>query len=59
MSVNCATVEPELLRWACARAGCDIGALPHCIPRLQEWEHGELQRTVKQIKEFAKATTAR
>ena len=49
-------VQPEMLRWACERAGFDIGALTHRIPQLPAWERGEKQPTLKQIEGFAKAT---
>ncbi len=49
-------VRPELLRWACERAGFDIGELAHRIPQLPAWERGEKQPTFKQLAAFAKAT---
>jgi Zn-dependent peptidase ImmA (M78 family) len=45
-----------MLRWACERAGFDIGALSHRIPQLAAWERGEKQPTLKQLEGFAKAT---
>jgi Zn-dependent peptidase ImmA (M78 family) len=45
-----------MLRWACERAGFDIGALTHRIPQLTAWERGEKQPTLKQLEGFAKAT---
>jgi len=53
MRVN---VKPELLRWACERAGFDIGALTKRIPQLPAWELGEKQPTFRQLENFAKAT---
>lgn len=49
-------VRAEMLRWACERAGFDIGALSHRIPQLAAWERGEKQPTLKQLEGFAKAT---
>ncbi|MFH1419664.1 MAG: ImmA/IrrE family metallo-endopeptidase [Planctomycetota bacterium] len=49
-------VRAELLRWACERAGFEIGALTHRIPQLPAWESGEKQPTLKQLEGFAKAT---
>jgi len=49
-------VQPEMLRWACERAGFDIDALTHRIPQLPAWERGEKQPTFKQLEAFAKAT---
>ena len=54
--MNRLTVRPEMLRWACERAGFDIGALTHRIPQLPAWERGEKQPTLKQLEGFAKAT---
>lgn len=49
-------IKPEIIRWACERAGFDIGELAHRIPQLPEWESGEKQPTLKQLEGFAKAT---
>ena len=54
--MNRVTVRPELLRWACERAGFDITELAHRIPQLPTWERGEKQPTLKQLEGFAKAT---
>lgn len=48
-------VKPELLRWACKRAGFDVGMLTHRFPQLAAWESGEPLPTLKQIERFAKA----
>lgn len=50
------TVRPAMLRWACERAGFDIGSLSHRIPQLPAWERGEKQPTFKQLEAFARAT---
>ncbi len=49
-------VKPEMLRWACERAGFDAADLAHRIPQLQAWDRGEKQPTLKQLEGFAKAT---
>ena len=49
-------VRPEMLRWACERAGFEIGELTHRIPQLPAWERGDKQPTLKQLEGFAKAT---
>lgn len=49
-------VRAEMLRWACERAGFDIGALTHRIPQLAAWERGDKLPTLKQLEGFAKAT---
>jgi len=54
----CADIKPELLRWACKRAGFSIEALAERIPKLPAWERGEAKPTLKQIEEFAKKVYA-
>ncbi len=49
-------VQPELLRWACERAGYDVHALAPRFPQLPAWERGEAQPTFKQLEAFARAT---
>jgi Zn-dependent peptidase ImmA (M78 family) len=49
-------VRPEMLRWACERAGFDPSELAHRIPQLPAWEREERQPTLKQLESFAKAT---
>jgi hypothetical protein len=49
-------VKPEMLRWACERAGFEPGALAERIPRLASWLRGEAQPTLKQLESFALAT---
>ena len=41
-------VQPTLLRWARERAGYDADALTGRFPRLEEWEQGDVQPTLKQ-----------
>ncbi len=49
-------VRPEMIRWACERAGYEPRDLAHRIPQLPAWERGEKQPTLKQLEGFAKAT---
>jgi Zn-dependent peptidase ImmA (M78 family) len=51
-------VNPSLLRWARERAGMDLGVLLRRFPRLEGWETGDKQPTLKQLESFAKATHA-
>jgi Zn-dependent peptidase ImmA (M78 family) len=52
------TVKPELLRWACERAGFDTEEVAQRIPQFPAWERGEARPTLKQIENFAKAMHA-
>ena len=54
--MNRVPIQPELLRWARERAGYDVDALTGRFPRLEEWERGDVQPTLKQVEAFAKAT---
>jgi Zn-dependent peptidase ImmA (M78 family)/transcriptional regulator with XRE-family HTH domain len=47
-------VKPELLRWACERAGFASEELADRIPQLPAWEGGEVKPTLKQIERFAR-----
>jgi Zn-dependent peptidase ImmA (M78 family) len=49
-------VKPEMFRWACERAGFEPGALAERFPRLDAWQRGEAQPTLKQLASFAQAT---
>ena len=49
-------IRPELLRWACERAGYDVDDLASRLPGLPVWERGQKQPTVRQLEAFAKAT---
>jgi Zn-dependent peptidase ImmA (M78 family) len=48
-------VRPELLRWACERAGDSGVALRENHPLLDEWVRGDTKPTLKQLERFAKA----
>jgi Zn-dependent peptidase ImmA (M78 family) len=52
-----APVKPELLRWARERAGRRVKELGARFKKLAEWERGEAQPTLKQLEDFAKATS--
>jgi Zn-dependent peptidase ImmA (M78 family) len=49
-------VKPELLRWACERAGKPESALAEKFSGFTDWLAGEKAPTFKQLEEFAKAT---
>ena len=51
------TVRPELLHWACERAGFDLETLGHRFPKLADWARGKGSPTLKQLEGFAKATS--
>lgn len=51
-------VKPQLLRWARERAGMPMAALAKRFPKLDAWEEGRLQPTLKQLEDFARATHA-
>ncbi len=51
-------VKAELLRWARDRAGVTVDDLLSKFPKLEQWESGEIQPTLKQIESYAKATHA-
>jgi Zn-dependent peptidase ImmA (M78 family) len=54
--MNRVTIKPDLLRWACERAGFGVDALTRRFPKLRNWEHGDVSPTLKQLESFAKAT---
>ena len=56
--MNRVPVQPKLLLWARERAGYSADALTRRFPKLDEWERGEVQPTLKQLEAFAKATHA-
>jgi Zn-dependent peptidase ImmA (M78 family) len=51
-------VKAELLRWARDRAGFTVDDLLSKFPKLEQWETGEIQPTLKQIESFARAVYA-
>ena len=46
-------VRPEMLRWACERAGIDSIALTERVPQLPAWMRGERKPTLRQLERFA------
>ena len=49
-------VPPEMLRWACERAGYDVDHLAERMPQLPAWIRRERQPTMKQLEKLAKVT---
>jgi len=49
-------VQPALLRWAAERSGREEDDLRAKFPKLELWEQGEAQPTLKQLEQFARAT---
>lgn len=49
-------VRPELIQWACDRAGYGAAALSKRFPKLEAWQRGEAEPTLKQLETFALAT---
>ena len=47
--------KPSLIAWARERAGLESADLAHRFPKLEAWEAGETQPTLKQVKAFARA----
>lgn len=54
--MTCVTVKPELLEWACQRAGVAPDALAERFPRLSAWLSREARPTLRQLEAFARAT---
>jgi Zn-dependent peptidase ImmA (M78 family) len=46
-------VNPDLLRWACERAGLNTQIVARRMPQLPGWEQGKTKPTLKQIERFA------
>jgi Zn-dependent peptidase ImmA (M78 family) len=51
-------VNPDLLRWACERAGLNTQIVARRMPQLTDWEDGKIKPTLKQIERFAKIVHA-
>lgn len=49
-------VKPAMLQWARARGGYSLDAMAGRFPKLEDWERGDRQPTLKQLEAFAKAT---
>jgi Zn-dependent peptidase ImmA (M78 family)/transcriptional regulator with XRE-family HTH domain len=51
-------IKPELLRWACERAGFSLEGMEQKFPHLPGWVQGTSRPTLKQLEKFAKAVYA-
>ena len=49
-------VRPEVLSWACERAGFEPDELAQRVPQLPAWLVGEKQPTLRQLEKLAKVT---
>ena len=49
-------VKPELIRWAIRRSGLHFDQLAAKFPKLDKWQNGETQPTLRQLEAFAKRT---
>ena len=49
-------ISPEMLRWACERAGHDVEEVAVRIPQLGAWVREESQPTLKQLEKLASLT---
>lgn len=49
-------VKPEMLKWACRRAGVGVDALTQRFPKLSDWITGDAEPTFRQLEDFARAT---
>jgi Zn-dependent peptidase ImmA (M78 family)/transcriptional regulator with XRE-family HTH domain len=54
--VNRVSVAPHMLRWARERSGQSLDDLASKFPKLEEWESGEAQPTMRQLEKYAAAT---
>ena len=52
------SISANMLRWARDRARLDLFALEAKFPKLEAWENGEAQPTLKQLSDYAQATHA-
>ena len=56
--MNRVKIKPEMLRWARERAGLTANDLRKRFPRIEAWEQGEAEPTLKQLESYARATHA-
>ena len=49
-------IPQQTIRWAIDRADVPVSRLHRRFPKLEEWEEGERQPTLKQLEAFAQAT---
>ena len=54
--MTCVPVAPEMLRWACERAGYDMEHVAARIPQFPAWIRSERHPTLKQLEKLAKLT---
>lgn len=50
------SVNPKLIRWAMDRSGLTVDDLIERFPKLQQWQKGERQPTLRQLEAFARKT---
>jgi Zn-dependent peptidase ImmA (M78 family) len=50
------SIKPNMIQWACERAGFGVTDLENRFPNLIRWCRGEAQPTLKQVEAFARAT---
>ena len=56
MAEQSINVNPELIRWAVERSGRSLETLARYLPRIDRWESGEAQPTLKQLEKLARKT---
>ncbi|MBX3747205.1 MAG: ImmA/IrrE family metallo-endopeptidase [Verrucomicrobiae bacterium] len=56
MDMNRVAIQPQLVHWACERAGIDAADLAGKFPQLSDWLAGAAQPTLKQLEALAKTT---
>ncbi len=49
-------INPRLLRWARQRARLDVESMKRTFPKIEAWEQGEIQPTLRQLERFAQKT---
>lgn len=54
--MNRVSVSPDMIRWACERAGHDPAHFAKSIPQLTKWIAGEIQPTLNQLENLANRT---
>lgn len=50
------SVKPELIRWAIKRSGLPTEVLKKRFPKLEAWQTGDKQPTLRQLEQFARTT---
>lgn len=53
--MNRLALNPALITWARERAGVEVLALSRRFPKIEQWERGEVQPTLRQLEAFARA----